>query len=209
MTTQASRLVCAAGLCAIVVLDACASHAETIEQGSTPPQVDAFTAYAAATLHLPENHIDGGPTNEAEALLVPQHVGAIWAMTMFHVFEPEIEVRGWAAPDGTVISLGQNLGLLLVEAGVWGTGVMPALTAGQIADRLVWSLGRNRQVFIDPALGAPAPEITLSDGAGTMTFVSDAGSSGGSHDRTRFDIALTRDHGATVTRTAWPPPGAP
>lgn len=108
------------------------------------------------------------------------------------------------------VTVGQNLGVLLVEAGVWGSGAMPALTATQIADRLVWSLGRNHHVFVDPALGVAAPEIRLSDGGGTMTFVEHFGSvGGGSHDLTRFDIALTRDHGATATQTSLPPPLAP
>jgi hypothetical protein len=211
MTTPTTSLVRVARLSAIaLLLAACAPQAEKAEQGSLPPQAEAFRTYAAAKLHLPESHIDGGPTSEAEAAMVAERVGALWAMTMFHVLEPQIELRGWATPDGTVITVDQNLGRLLVEAGVWNSGVTPALTATQIASRLVWSLGRNHQVLVDPALGVAAPEIDLSNGAGTMTFVDDfGGAGGGPHDLTRFDIALTREHSATVTQTSLPAPQAP
>ena len=148
--------------------------------------------------------------NEADAALVPERVGAIWAMTMFHQFEPEIELRGWATPDGTVITVEQDLGLLLIEAGVWGSGVIPALTATQIAHRLAWSLGRNHEVVVDATLGAPPPEIDLTDGAGTMSFVDDfGGAGGGPHELTRFEIALTEDHRAIVTQTSVRPLQAP
>jgi hypothetical protein len=41
-----------------------------------------------------------------------------------------------------------------------------------------------------------------------MAFVGGVGGSG-LHDLTRFDIALTRDHRATMTRTLVSPPQAP
>jgi hypothetical protein len=173
---------------------------------------EAFRAHAAQKLGVPADKIEGGPRTEADVDLVPQRVGSVWAFIMRKSGVYDNEVRGWAIADGTVITLEQNLGLLLAEAGVWGGGVSPPLTAPQIAERLVWSLGMNHNVFIAPHLKVPAPEVTLKDGAGKLTFVVDyrqpgpGGAGGGPRQLTRFEIALTADRRATATQTRIPSP---
>jgi len=203
-------------LWALLLVGACASSDQDRGSGGGLPRAtQAFRAYAAVRLDVPEDHIGGGPRNEAEASLYPQRVGAIWAIEVFHLLEPEMIVRGWATSDGRVITIDRDLGVLLLEAGVWGGGVMAAVTASDLADRLSWSLGMNHQVFVNTALGVPAPELHMLDGAGAMSFVDDlhmpgpGGAGGGPHDLTRFDIALTADHTATATATPLPNPQQP
>ena len=175
-----------------------------------PPAAVAFRKYAAKKLGLPVDQVVGGPRNEREAGLFKERVGSIWAMTMFPRDKPQDAVEGWATQDGTVVTIDQNLGLLLAEAGVWGGGVTPALPPVEIANRIVWSLGMGHTLFMNPAVGVPAPELKLTDGAGTMTFVVDyrtpgpGGAGGGPRQLTRFDITLTKDHRATATRTPVP-----
>lgn len=213
-TPMTSILVRVARCCTVVLLlllAACGADGDP-QDDNLPPAAAAFRRYAASQLGIPERKIDGGPTTEEEAAWFLERVGPIWAMTMFPIDHPENAVRGWASPDGTVITIDQNLGLLLAEAGVWGGGVTPALTATEIAERLVWSLGMNHLVFVDTTLGVPPPALALTSGAGTLTFTDDyrtpgpGGAGGGPHQLTRFDIALTPDHRATATRTALPAP---
>jgi hypothetical protein len=172
-----------------------------------PPATAAFRTYAATKLGIPESQVDGGPSNEQEASWFDQRVGSLWAMTMFPHGKPQSDIRGWASKDGTVVTVDQNLGLLLAEAGVWGGGVTPALTPVQIAERIAWSLGMNHLLFMESTLGVPPPEVKLTGGAGTMAFVinyTPPGPGRAPRQLTRFDIALTKDHHATATRTAMP-----
>lgn len=178
---------------------------------STPPATQAFRTYAASKLRIAESRVEGGPSTEQEASWFKERVGSVWAMTMFPRGQPQDAVRGWATPDGQVVTVDQNLGLLLAEAGVWGGGATPALTASELAERIVWSLGAGYAVFVNLSAGAPAPEIKLVAGTGTMTFVVDhrepgpGGAGGGPRRLTRFDIALSQPNRASVTRTPVPP----
>jgi len=172
----------------------------------------AFRAYAAQKLGIPADKVEGGPNDEALAKMMKTRVGTVWAFIMKKPGVHDTDVRGWAAGDGTVITLEQNLGVLFAEAGVWGGGVAPPLTAREIADRLAWSLGTRYIVYAEPDLGAPAPELALKGGAGTFTFTVDyresgpGGAGGGPPQLTRFEIALTTDHRATATRKRVPSP---
>ncbi|HSK03530.1 MAG TPA: hypothetical protein VK932_19900 [Kofleriaceae bacterium] len=169
---------------------------------------EAFRAHAAQRLGVPADQIEGGPRTEADVGLVPQRVGSVWAFIMRKSGVYDHEVRGWATGDGTVVTLEQNLGVLLDEAGVWGRGVTPPLTAVQIAERLTWSLGMSYAVFMLPHLGVPAPELVMKDGAGKLTFVVDYQQPGprGPRQLTRFEIALTADRRATATQARIPSP---
>jgi hypothetical protein len=168
----------------------------------------AFRAYAAQKLGIAIDEIEGGPKDEALARMVEARVGSVWAFIMRKSGVYDRDVRGWATADGTVVTLEQNLGVLLDEAGVWGRGVTPPLTAVQIAERLVWSLGMNYAVFMLPHLGVPAPELEMKDGAGKLTFVVDYQQPGprGPRQLTRFEIALTADRRATATQARIPSP---
>ncbi len=167
----------------------------------------AFRDHAARKLGVPPDKIQGGPGTEALLKMSKGTIGSVWGYAVRSDAKPGEEVRGWATGDGTVITLEQNLGMLLAEAGVWGGGVSPPLTAPQIAERLAWSLGMNYTVFIAPHLGVPAPELVLKGGAGTLSFTVNyrppgpGGAGGGPRQLTRFEIALTADRRATATRT--------
>lgn len=177
-----------------------------------PAAFAAFRAHAAQKLGVAPDKVEGGPSTEADVDLLPQRVGSVWAFIMRPAGVYDREVRGWAIADGTVVTLEQNLGVLLAEAGVWGGGVSPPLTAPQIAELLAWSLGMNHGVFIAPHLGVPAPEIALKNGAGTFTFTLDyhqpgpGGAGGGPRQLTRYEIALTADRRATATHKRVPSP---
>lgn len=95
--------------------------------GDELPAVVAFRAFAAQKLGIAVDQVQGGPTSEAHAALFKeQRVGKLWAFVMWRPETkkaPKVEVRGWASPDGKVITLEQNLGLLFAEAGAWGGGL--------------------------------------------------------------------------------------
>ena len=178
----------------------------------------AFRAYAAQKLGIPADTVEGGPKVEALARMVKTRVGALWAFMMQKPGEPKSEIRGWAADDGTVVTLDQNLGRLFVEAGVWGGAgggsgaAAPRLTDREIADRLVWSLGPKYTIYSALPHNIPAPMLTLKDGAGTFSFTVNhtesgpGGVGGGPPQLTRIDIALTADHRASATQKRIPSP---
>jgi len=179
--------------------------------GEEFPAVVAFRAHTAKKLGISVDQVQGGPISEAHAnLFKNQRVGKIWAFVMWGPGTPKVEVRGWATPDGKVITLEQNLGPLLAEAGAWGGGATPALTGKDLADRFAWSLG-DATVEINNAIGVPYPELVMKDGAGTLRFVlgrrepGPGGAGGGPVTRTLFEIALTKDQQATATRTPFTP----
>lgn len=222
--------------CAIMLLWACASDsqgvgsAQNTSQGSgsgartsSPPDrskpmsgitaaYTAFRAYAAQKLGIPVDKVEGGPKDEALGKMVKTRVGSVWAFMMQRPGDAQSELRGWATEDGKVVTLEQNLGALFAEAGVWGGGVKPPLTAQELADRLTWSLGVRHSVYVAPHLNVPAPALTLADGAGTFVFTVNyrepgpGGAGGGPPQLTRIEIALTADHRATATQKRIPSP---
>jgi hypothetical protein len=173
--------------------------------GTYAAAVAAFRAHAASLLRIDVAQVQGGPVHESLAAMVTSRVGSVWGFTM-HGSTPIPEVRGWATKDGVVVTVDQHLGVLLTEAGVWGGGVKPALTATEIAERVTWALGMNYTVFMNPAVGAAAPTLALEDGAGTLSFVVNyqqpgpGGSGGGPRQLTSIEIALGKDHQATLAR---------
>ncbi len=185
------------------------------EQGPLPgdefPAVVAFRAYTASRFDISIDEVEGGPIGEAQAALFEQRVGSIWAFAMWGAqLVDAAALRGWATRDGVVITLEQNLGLLLAEAGVWGGGA-PALTARQLASHLTWSMGTSYQLGSAATPGVPEPSLTLSGGAGSLRFAvgqrqpGPGGSGGGPVEWSMVDIALTADHRATATRTPFTP----
>lgn len=179
--------------------------------GEEFPAVVAFRAHTAKKLGIAVDQVLGGPVSEAHAnLFKNQRVGKIWAFVMWGPGTPKVEVRGWATPDGKVITLEQNLGPLLAEAGAWGGGATPALNGKDLADRFAWSLA-DHTVQINNAIGIPYPELAMKDGAGTLRFVTGhrapgpGGAGGGPQELTLFEIALSKDQQATATRKPFTP----
>lgn len=178
--------------------------------GDEFPAVVAFRAHAAQKLGISVEQVQGGPTSEAHAALFKdQRVGKLWAFVMWKPEskkEPKVEVRGWASPDGKVITLEQNLGLLFAEAGAWGDGVQPPLDGKAIAERLLWSLA-DYTLEIDNALGLPYPELVMKDGAGSLRFAigwrqpGPGGAGGGPVTRTLVAVSLAKDRTAVAVKT--------
>lgn len=179
--------------------------------GEEFPAVVAFRAHTAKKLGIAVDQVQGGPISEVHAnLFKNQRVGKIWAFVMWGPGTPKVEVRGWATPEGQVITLEQNLGPLLAEAGAWGGGVTPPLNGKDLAERLAWSLA-DHTVQINNAIGIPYPQLEMKDGAGTLRFVTGTrppgpgGSGGGPQELTLFEISLTKDQQATATRKPFTP----
>src|SRR5215468_1023086 len=79
----------------------------------------SFRDHAARALKLSPDRILVSPIEEDASVQLDQRVGAAWAFYGSSKDHPDRQVRGWAIADGTVITPDQNLGLLMVEAGVW------------------------------------------------------------------------------------------
>jgi hypothetical protein len=181
----------------------------TAVKGTYQAAYQAFLAFAADKLGVAPPKVDGIGPNENIAKLQRGKVGLVWAFETHPEGSMTPELRGWAANDGTVITLEQNLGRLFSEAGVWGSGVSPALTAQQLADTLTWAMGTGYRVFIAPGKGAPAPQLSAEAGAGKLTFFVDFQKPGlgrAPHNVSRIEVALTKDQQATLSRTPIPAP---
>jgi hypothetical protein len=124
----------------------------------------SFRDFTAAALHVSPRDVDVGPTDERIAKLVKQNVGRAWAFDSTLKREPATGIRGWALPDGTVITAKQNLGRMFEEAGIWGATT--TATGDELAARVVWSLGWSTWL-----IETPAPSLTVEpDGSGVLTF---------------------------------------
>lgn len=180
----------------------------TAAKGTYQAAFEAYRAHAVNKLGLPAEQLGGFGPNESIAKLQRGRVGQVWAFEGRPKDAPTPELRGWATSDGVVVTLEQNLGLLFAEAGAWGGGVTPALTAQQLADSLTWAMGSGHTVFtLHPKV--PAPELTLKDGAGTLSFHVDfqkPGQGRAPRNISRIEVALTKDQRATLTRTPIPAP---
>jgi hypothetical protein len=171
----------------------------------------AFREYAAAKLGVTPAEVEGGSINAAGAKAMPNSVGNAWAFTMWLKSDRAREVRGWATPDGTVITPDQNLGLLFAEAGVWGKGRgrgRASVLAEKLAALLVWSYGMNNAVAKEGDIEPPSLEFKAG-GGGRLRFVSSyrapGGDSfaGGPKTYTKNLVTLTRGGNATLMRAPY------
>ena len=90
--------------------------------------LSAFQTHAASKLQVAADQLGIVPKSEALARdwkvpsgrtdLLPI-VGRAWAFEAAKVVTPFPTERGWALPDGTIITREQNLGRLFQEAGLW------------------------------------------------------------------------------------------
>lgn len=164
--------------------------------------LSAFQAHAASKFQVAADQISIVPKSEAIARdwkvasgptdLLPT-VGRAWAFEAAKVGTPFPTERGWALPDGTVITRDLNLGRLLQEAGLWDKA--PAMPFAEVAHRLIWTLGSAHQ----PTTAVPTTFELAPDGSGKGTFGSDASYPGGPTEYVRFTVTLKPDRTATFS----------
>jgi len=134
----------------------------------------AFREHAAAYYKVPAGKVDVGPTSEEVARRQKETVGGAFAFSASSDKLPGVFVRGWASGDGAVVTARQGLGLLFTEAGLWSDkpSDKPALSAEELAARLVWSMGTGAKlikVFRDRV--EPPTLLRNPDGSGTLKFL--------------------------------------
>jgi hypothetical protein len=167
----------------------------------------SFRDHAARALKLSSDRVLVSPIEEDASVQLDQRVGAAWAFYGSSKDHPDRQVRGWAVADGTIITPEQNLGLLMVEAGVWSG--KPKLDADALAERLAWAMGMNHRV-----VGPRSLRVDPS-GAGTLSFQvayrpPGPGGAGGGRERvSQCTVALTADHHARLATTAVAAPSTP
>ena len=91
--------------------------------------LESFREHAAGEYGVTAADVAVVPDHEASARSYLQtnaagkqiglSIGGAWAFEAGQIGVPGPTKRGWALPDGTVITVKKNLGRLLVEAGVW------------------------------------------------------------------------------------------
>jgi hypothetical protein len=166
----------------------------------------SFTDHAAQVLGVSRDAVKVLPFDEAVANL--PHQGRLGTLWQLEGTAGDRAVRGWAAPDGTVVTYQQNLGLFFEQAGVWTAS--PKLTAMELAERMVWSMGPGHRLIVEELPNTPAPELQLAaDGTGTMVFVvgrrqlGPGGAGGGPESVADARLVLTGDHRAELSLGAW------
>src|SRR5262249_28615572 len=133
---------------------------------------EAFRAYAAKFLNVPASEIRGGPASDSHG----DHTrGAARHYEMWRTGNFTNSVRGWATPDGTVITPAQNLGALFVEAGVWANPSKDRLgeLAFLLSEDIIWaygSLGKDVTTAMLVKGVTPAEFKLAPDGSGTFVF---------------------------------------
>jgi hypothetical protein len=164
--------------------------------------LSAFQAHAASKLQVAADQLGIVPKSEALARdwkvpsgrtdLLPI-VGRAWAFEAAKVGTPFPTERGWALPDGTIITREQNLGRLFQEAGLWDKA--PTMPFSEVAPRLVWTLGPAYR----PTTAVPATFELAPDGSAKGMFGADGSSPGGPTRIVRFTVTLKPDRTATFS----------
>lgn len=167
----------------------------------------SFRDHAARALKLSSDRVLVSPIEEDASVQLDQRVGGAWAFYGSSKDHPDRQVRGWAVADGTIITPEQNLGLLMVEAGVWGG--KSKLDADALAERLAWAMGMNHRVV------GPRSLRVDPNGTGTLSFQvayrpPGPGGVGGGRDRvSQCTVTLTADHHARLATTPVAAPSTP
>jgi hypothetical protein len=151
---------------------------------------NAFRDHAVKALGTSE--VSSGPNNEK--VTMPHTIGGAWAFNAALSSDPNRMLRGWALADGTVITLDQNFGRLLEQAGLWAT---PRSDLANLAAAVAWALGNGYQ-----RRGGATIQLG-PDGGGTVAFelaYQEAGGGGHISPVMPCDVAITvaKDHTATV-----------
>ena len=163
----------------------------------------AFRAHAAKALGAQVTEVNGGATDEATAKSGANSVGNAWAYEMWFKDDHTRAVRGWATPDGKVISPDDNLGLLFAEAGAFGKLSDDQLSelSGKLANLIVWSFGMGHRVVKDPMTKGPvltAKQLTFVDG---YKQAGPGGAGGGPETKSKITVELGANHTAKLTKT--------
>jgi len=157
---------------------------------------NAFREHAIKVLGT--TAVASGPNNEK--VTMPHTIGGAWAFNAALSSDPNRMLRGWALADGTVVTLDQNFGRLLEQAGLWAT---PRSDLANLAAAVAWALGNGYQ-------RRSGVTIQLApDGAGTVAFelgYQEAGGGGHISAVMPWDVAITvaKDHTARVKATRQP-----
>ncbi len=160
----------------------------------------AFIHQAAASYGAADAAVRVMPNTEAEVDIwqLPGRapgfdpgLGAAWAFEA-RLEQPSRPVRGWATPEGVVITWEQNLGLLLEQADLWGAD--PQAAFERVLPRLIWALGPPHEPY------GPAPTLHLSDdGSGEATLSTRLVIPGGPITTAEFTLHVGADHSASLS----------
>lgn len=187
---------------ALLVLAVTGTSFATPRRSSMQPGFEkahaAFRDHAAHALRASASALVVSPVSADAAVQLDARVCGAWAFVAYAKDQPKHDVRAWAVPDGTVITLEHHLGRLFVEAGVWEP--KPRLDGAALAERLAWAMGMNHRVIGGAALALDA------HGAGTLSFQIGyrPPGSGPRETITRYTVTLTADHQAHLAAAAAP-----
>jgi hypothetical protein len=174
----------------------------------------SFRDYAATVLKTPAAKLRAHPDDEGMAnnweapgasSSFKVKVGHAWGFEVSLDDQSTHQLRGWATPDGAVITRDHNLGLLFVEAGAWTSH--PGVDATALAQHIVWSFGSDVRLLSDWRKEPKPPTLQVKpDGSGTLTFMmgyrqpGPGGAGGGPEYVFECTVTLTKDHKAQLTR---------
>jgi hypothetical protein len=174
----------------------------------------AFRDYAATVLKTPASKLRAWPDDESMAngweapgaeSSFKVKVGRAWGFEVSLDEQSNKQVRGWATPDGAVITRDHDLGRLFVEAGAWTP--KPTLDAAALAQHVVWSMGADVRLLSDwRKEPKPAKLDVKPDGSGALTFLmgyrqpGPGGAGGGPEYVFECTVTLTKDHKAQLSR---------
>jgi hypothetical protein len=196
----------------VVVLAACGHHAaanKPPDGGSgakmTPLEraTEAFNEYAAKQFGVNPKKTDAsvvGNVTLGKEIDPDLTIGNAWPFQAGKVSPDGSRLTdlmyGWATANGVAITMRDNFGVLLEQAGVWAA--KPSAEISKLAKALAWSLHGFYTAGGDP-------KVELGpDGAGTVTIPLDYQEGGGGgyvSPVMKYNAVakVTRDHKATVT----------
>ncbi len=157
---------------------------------------EAFRHYSAIKLSSDPQSLNVTPIDSLVVELLDNgRIGRLWSFGST-TKGSDAQVRGWAAADGTVVTIDHNIDAFLEEVGIWSGRA--DLDAYEIVDKLIWTLFRHKRV-------GPA-ELTIEPGGeGRLTFLTRYLASPDGHYPTpdnyyQYTITFKSDHTASVTR---------
>lgn len=160
----------------------------------------AFTAHAASVQGVSADALTTVPQVEPLTAVwkvasgskqINPKINDAFAFQAAQTADRQRRVRGWALPDGTVITSKQNMGALLKAAGFGTDDGMPVEA---LTERLIWSFGPPHLPADDPA------EVEIqADGSATIRFKSRMVIAGGPKRFSQFLITRAADGSAQLS----------
>ncbi|HEY1556948.1 MAG TPA: hypothetical protein VGF94_19060 [Kofleriaceae bacterium] len=187
----------------VICMMAAASSASA---GPKETAQEAFHVYAATKLGVAASASHAMPedTIGSDAFDPKVTIGAAWPFMAARIDGRGAMVgkllRGWATADGQAITLADNFGVLLEQAGVWSGKSRDQLE--KLPDAVAWSLNDTSSIGFYKASTSPIVKLGR-DGAGTVTITltyQEGGHGGGLSPEMKAIVVatVTKDHGATV-----------